>query len=228
MRFPTSAEQHLRHRDLRIAWLLALLAWLGVVLIGGDLPLIQWSAGSPSFDFARDLSLLSDRLLWIGYAAMLWLLLLARRRREPEWLRLVITYGIVQFLTSGVLVHALKFAIGRVRPSLQNLTENMLSIGFVGDSSAHSLPSGHTTDLMISAVFIGFLLPRRWQRYGCIALAALLSGLRVILVKHWPSDVLAGVLLGGGCALLGLRVMMARTAKANAAALRRDTDHSIR
>lgn len=218
MRFPSPAEQHQRLRDLQIAWLLALLGWLGVVLIGGDLPLIQWSAASPSFDFARDLSLLSDRLLWIGYAAMLALLVLGRRRREPEWMPVVIAYGVVQFLTSGVLVHALKFAIGRVRPSLQNLTENMLNIGFVGDSSAHSLPSGHTTDLMISAVFIGFLLPQRWQRYGCIALAALLSGLRVILVKHWPSDVLAGVLLGGGCALLGLKLMMERAARAGAAA----------
>ena len=80
--------------------------------------------------------------------------------------------------------------------------------------SGYSFPSGHTTastaTYLLLAVILTRLEMRRSARIAAFCLAALIAlatGVsRVYLGVHWPSDVLAGWMLGGAWALLAALV----------------------
>jgi len=96
---------------------------------------------------------------------------------------------------SGAIEQLFKFLVARPRPR-----------GF-----HWGFPSGHVTAAATFAVLLLYALSREpvsaRTRVTLILLAAALVGTvgfaRVILNAHWPSDVLGGVLLGGGCAAAG-------------------------
>jgi len=67
------------------------------------------------------------------------------------------------------------------------------SIGLPHDPS---MPSGHAMNAFAGAVLLGAVVPR--ARGPLLGLAALIGLSRVYLGVHFPSDVLAGALLGSG------------------------------
>ena len=70
--------------------------------------------------------------------------------------------------------------------------------------SSWSYPSGHATSVTAIALAVVLLAPAPWRRAaaGFAVVAILLTGLsRVMLVVHWPSDVLGGTMLGAAAAL---------------------------
>lgn len=102
-------------------------------------------------------------------------------------------YGIAMFaaLAAGVLVGnvCLKHLFARPRPCwLENVS---LSISNPTD---YSFPSGHT----LSSVIGAFMLTAANRKFGLavIPLAALIGFSRLYLHVHFPSDVLASVVIG--------------------------------
>jgi len=100
----------------------------------------------------------------------------------------------------GVASQALKHLLGRVRPNFGGHGE------FVGPNLAHgpdSFPSGHSAD----AFCVAWVLWRLHPRLGWIVwpFAVLVGFQRVEGVKHFPSDVAAGAVLGIGIGELVLR-----------------------
>lgn len=97
-------------------------------------------------------------------------------------------------IVSGLTADILKFVLGRYRPS--ELFEQGL-YGFTlfqTQRSMTSFPSGHTaTVFALATVFVTL-----WPRISVYAWTfAILAGLsRVVLEAHFPSDVLAGALVG--------------------------------
>ncbi|HYU06580.1 MAG TPA: phosphatase PAP2 family protein [Thermoplasmata archaeon] len=117
-----------------------------------------------------------------------------RGRREAAF-DLLILLGI-----TVVVTEAIKFAVGRPRPcdvltSVRNLAGYGCDVEF-----DPSFPSGHASRAFAFATFLAF---RYRGRVGAAAFAfAFLVGLsRIYLGVHWPSDVLAGALLGVALAL---------------------------
>jgi len=98
-------------------------------------------------------------------------------------------------LLSTLVLHVLKFAIGRARP---RLGEGPLSFApFSGVDDHDSFPSGHAMAAGTIAGLLGLYFPRaRWVFYG---LAGLIGIERVANPDRWHygSDVIAGFCLAG-------------------------------
>jgi len=94
-------------------------------------------------------------------------------------------------LSGRLLVDYLKIWIGRPRPDLEMHAVTVQSLSF---------PSGHAANSMVAFVAAAlFCAPQRHRRAALtIAIAAsVLVGLsRPLLGVHWPSDVLAGWVIG--------------------------------
>ena len=101
---------------------------------------------------------------------------------------------------SGVFAQILKHLFGRARPRLMDMVGPFHFDVFSLSARLASFPSGHTVTAFATALTIGWFAPRwRWPLLG---VAALVGVSRVAVGAHYPSDVLAGALLGIGSALL--------------------------
>lgn len=136
------------------------------------------------------LDFLMPKITFLGNAGWIWLLtaavliLLPKHRRTGVLLLAGLAAG---FLLGNILMKPL---IARPRPCWTDPTVKLL-VGIPGD---YSFPSGHTLSSVIAATVLTFAN----RRVGIAAalLAALIAFSRLYLFVHFPSDVLASVLLG--------------------------------
>jgi membrane-associated phospholipid phosphatase len=92
-----------------------------------------------------------------------------------------------------------KRLIGRARPlRIENADIHFAPFSWRTDFA--SLPSGHSTTAFAGAVALGALFPR--ARVALWTYAVIIALSRVVLTAHFPSDVLAGAVVGGCGALL--------------------------
>ncbi len=198
-------------RDLGLGVLcLALFAFIAVVATRDSTPLdaldrwgedaYAWALGHPGLiQLLRGIEHLFGT---IGVTAMVTVLVIAlfvnKHRRAAYF-----TAGVM--ITASLLTTGVKLSLARDRPGYQD------AIGFL---VSHSMPSGHASS---SAAFAGVgivlttMLVRRANLRRILVVAmlivAFLVGLdRVLLGRHYPSDVVAGWLLGAGVVLLALVV----------------------
>jgi membrane-associated phospholipid phosphatase len=99
-------------------------------------------------------------------------------------------------LGSGEVISSiLKQAIGRARPPLAAEYGVFAFDSWTADYLWASFPSGHATTFGVLACVLAFLFPRAKWLLLCAALW--LGATRAIIGVHYPSDVLAGLILGG-------------------------------
>lgn len=105
-------------------------------------------------------------------------------------------------LAAGLLVWPGKMLLGRERPQGGKGTGGLHGARFalVGETLYHSMPSGHSASSSGSMVACLILYPP--SGVVLVPAAAAVGWSRVKLGKHWPSDVLAGWLLGGTVGLV--------------------------
>lgn len=77
----------------------------------------------------------------------------------------------------------------------------------------NSFPSGHSCAAFACSVALALVLPQKWARAAALAAAALMAFSRLYVGVHYPSDVLAGVLIGTVCGLLGVWIVNKITAR---------------
>ena len=99
----------------------------------------------------------------------------------------------------GLFVTVVKRLIGRARPWLEN-TDVWAYHPFGWQAAFASLPSGHATTAFSALVAIGALWPR--ARAAMWIYAVFIAASRVVVNAHFPSDVIAGAIVGSVGALL--------------------------
>ncbi len=135
---------------------------------------------------------------WPGYLGRQWivalcvaaLLLRFRLRAEAFWM-------LASLVASWLLTNAIKFIVGRPRP-----TPDMVEV--YADSTTRSFPSGHVTSYVALYGFLFYLvytlMRPSWLRSALLvffgAMISLVGLSRVYLGAHWASDVLGGYCLG--------------------------------
>ena len=135
--------------------------------------------------------------LWIAYthlgdAGILWIvlsvvLLLSPKTRKAGFLSLL-AMGLGLLCTNGIIKHV----VARPRPYV--VLERLIPLVTSGDPN--SFPSGHTSAAFSAAIVWARTLPWKWGRVAAIVAAILMGFSRLYVGVHFPSDVLAGALLG--------------------------------
>ncbi len=98
---------------------------------------------------------------------------------------------LIGLLSAGLSVQVLKHLIGRARP---RLTDSVIFIGPSLKSGYDSFPSGHSTLAFCLAYVASKYYPRYNAAFYLFALTVALY--RIDCLAHFPSDVLAGAVVG--------------------------------
>jgi membrane-associated phospholipid phosphatase len=101
------------------------------------------------------------------------------------------------FLVTTLVATGLKHAINRPRPFETYPDIQKLSAG-----GSSSFPSGHTSDAFSTATSLSLAFPKWYVIAPSYTYAALVGYSRMHLGVHYPSDVLAGAIVGAGSAYL--------------------------
>ncbi len=163
-----------------------------------DLSLYQSLNGfAADHDFIEDVLrffALDAQYLFVGLLAVLFL---ARGKWTSENAR----HGVVAALLSAALAllvaHVITGIWDRPRPYVAHPAQAHL---FIAPSNDSSFPSDHATAAF--AIAVSLVLRSRRVGYIALAMAVVLGVARVAVGVHYPSDVLAGALIGTGAALL--------------------------
>jgi membrane-associated phospholipid phosphatase len=177
---------------------------LGVIMMLIDARAIGLVPGMPewliaAFDRVTDLG----KSVWVLVPAAVALAIIAIGTAPtlPRLSRGVLTAVAVRlgFLIAavglpGLIFTVLKRVIGRARPLVEGAADPFIyrPLGFSVEYA--SLPSGHAIDAFAIATAIGALWPRWRALMWAYAVAIAVS--RVVLLAHFPSDVVAGAAVG--------------------------------
>jgi membrane-associated phospholipid phosphatase len=110
------------------------------------------------------------------------------------------------FISSGIMVQVLKHLTGRVRPRIK---DDLVFMGPSLEKGYDSFPSGHTMEAFCFAYIFSYYFPR--YRVFFYSWAVLIGIARVEGIAHFPSDVLAGAVIG----IVIAKILIAKTLRAD-------------
>lgn len=105
------------------------------------------------------------------------------------------------FVVAAAVSTTLKYTIDRPRPFV-----TYPDIQKVGPGGSPSFPSGHTSEAFAMATSLSLAFPKWYVIAPAYAYASAAGYSRMHLGAHYPSDVLAGAVLGTGSAYLSYKV----------------------
>lgn len=172
---------------------------------------IQAAVGCPLLDAVMPVitALGEYGIMWLAVAAAL----LVQRKYRAWGIVMVIAIAAVYILGMWVV----KPLVARPRPFAAVPDYPLL----IAAPSDYSFPSGHASASFAAATVICFIptLKKGWK-VGAVAFAALIAFSRLYLFVHYPTDVLAGIVLGialGALAAIAYRrIARGRAARGNA------------
>lgn len=137
---------------------------------------------------------------WIGFALVLIIFLLFTRLR----------FGLTYLITSGVvsgIVNLIKIIVKKERPFMIN--PEILNLF---EASGYSMPSGHTANAVVIALFCSYLVYKSNIKKAYKVLIYVACGIfiffvmfsRMFLGQHFLSDTLVSLLIGGAISVLSL------------------------
>ena len=163
-----------------------------------DLPILDWIAGNLQCGF---LDFIMPLITVLGDAGIFWIAVSAVLIFIPKYRKAGLTMGLALLFGVVVCNMILKPWVGRIRPydyQLQHFGKTIQLL--VATPHDYSFPSGHTIASFEAAV--GLTIHNRKLGTIAMVLAVLIAFSRMYLYVHYPTDVLASVILGTAFAFL--------------------------
>jgi undecaprenyl-diphosphatase len=149
----------------------------------------------------------TQKLLWIPlYIALCYVIYRNFGWRVLMWT--IILECMALLITDTTASHLIKPYVGRLRPA--HLDSGIASVVHVVDNhrgGAFSFPSSHSGNIWGLVFLMALLLRHRWITFCLTLWALLMCYSRMYLGLHYPSDLLAGFVLGVTCAWLAWLVL---------------------
>jgi len=138
---------------------------------------------------------------WFGHGFLYPVVVIGVALFNPTIRKPLISAGVVSFLVELCVYLLIKFIIRRPRPSY-----NILEIRHrMSLPDPYSFPSGHAAASFVMATLLSHFFPA--IAVPLYAVAVLIGVSRIYNGLHYPSDVLAGWILGAASARIGLVLM---------------------
>ena len=109
--------------------------------------------------------------------------------------------GLAAIAVNGGITLILKYSVNRDRPFV-----TYPDIMQKSKADSPSFPSGHTSSAFATATSVSLAYPKWYIIAPSYAWAGTVGYSRMHLGVHYPSDVLAGALIGSGCAYMTYKV----------------------
>ena len=190
-----------RERKTGILNPFSFLIWSSVLLAlawfwGDELVRVHgWSMNKWFMNLPFLVRLIVRQAHWAFYFGFGLIFMVEYRRGRKKEAGAALLYLIANLVVAFVLVKLLKMSLGRPRPFME--THGALAWRpFSLDTHFQSLPSGHTADAFVGLGVIHRLYSSNWLRLSSLGVALLVGASRVALGKHYPSDVILGLMLG--------------------------------
>lgn len=195
-----------------------LLLTVGVAVVVFDVPTYPWLRSLPN-EYRNAFRAFTDfgKADWILISTGLVCLFLLAQDASRFAFRLrmavgsVFTYAAFIFYSvaaTGLLAIAFKWSLGRARPKLYEQVGPVRFDFLAFDGTYTSFPSGHSTTVAALATALAFIFPA--YRWLIIVAGFWLAFSRVMVGAHYPSDVIAGTLLGMTFTFFTVRAMASR------------------
>jgi undecaprenyl-diphosphatase len=109
--------------------------------------------------------------------------------------------GLASIALCGGITFVMKYTINRDRPFI-----TYPDIEKKSDAVSPSFPSGHTSGAFSTATSVSLAYPKWYIIVPSFTWAGTVGYSRMHLGVHYPSDVLAGAVIGSGCAYLTYKI----------------------
>lgn len=133
-------------------------------------------------------------LIWI----VVGIVLLISRKTRRWGITLLVTLGITWLICE----YGVKVLVARPRPFMLDPSHTLL----IAPPGGFSFPSGHALASFLAATIIAFSPVARGWKAAAWIMAALIAFSRLYLFVHFPTDVLAGAIIGVIAALIGVYI----------------------
>ena len=164
-----------------------------------DLPILEWIAEHLHCGF---LDAVMPVVTALGNGGIFWIILALVMMIIPKYRKAGFSMGIALLMGLLICNLTLKPLIARIRPYDYQLAHFGKTITLlIATPHDYSFPSGHTIASFEGAVAL--LIYDRKLGIPATVLAALIAFSRLYLYVHYPTDVIASILLGVGFAFLG-------------------------